>query len=334
MSRRFKIVLTILIISLGAGFIGYSYNLNRIQLHLADVDAGNSGENLKYHFIMIAQDWGDDFWQSVKAGAEEAAEDSGAAIEFLGSVMQDEDGMLESMEVAIASRVDGIIVYVTDEKRFQPLIDKAVDSGIPVITIESDANSSKRNAFVGPNNYMAGMKAGGLAIEAANGMRADVAVIVGGNYAGNSDAANSLLNGFDKSIENAVNIHKATVQYANTGYFSAETSIRRILDEYPEVNVIVCTGFTDTLEVLQVLIDLNRESGIALIGYNNTQQIREYIKYNNLYGAVYEFPRLTGRKSVEDLVQCLRGQAIREFDDTGVYTVTRHNLVSYPSDSR
>lgn len=333
MSQRLKIMLVILIIGLCAGFIGYSYNFNRIQLNLTGGDAGSSGQNLKYHFMMIAQNWGDDFWQSVKAGAEDAAAQNDAAVEFLGSVMQDETGMLESMEIAIASHADGIIVYVTDEKRFQPLIDKAVDSGIPVITIESDANSSKRNAFVGPNNYMAGMKAGELVVEAANGMRANVAVIVGGNYADNSDAADSLLEGFAESVKNASNVYKATVQFANTGYFSAETTIRRILDDYPDVNAIVCTGFTDTLEVLQVLIDLNRENGITVIGYNNTQQIREYIKYNNLYGSVYEFPRQTGRKSVEDLIQCLHGQTIREFDDTGVYTVTRSNLVSYPSDS-
>jgi ribose transport system substrate-binding protein len=325
-------VIAILVVGLCAGFVGYSYNLNRIQLRLAGSDDAIAVKPLKYHFMMIAQDFGDDFWQSVKAGAEEVAEQNGAAIEFLGSMIQDEDEILDCMDIAIASRVDGIIVYVTDEDRFTPLIDKAVDSGIPVITIESDAKGSKRSAFVGPDSHMAGYKEGELAIDSANGAEANVAIIIGGKYSGNADATESLLQGFSESIRNASNVKLATVKYANTGYFSAETIIRNILNDFPKVNTVVCTGLSDTMEVVQVLIDLNRESGITVIGYN-TQQIREYIKNNNLFGSVYEFPRHTGRKSVEDLVNCLNRQSLQEFDDSGVYTVTRSNLVSFPSDS-
>lgn len=332
MKRCLKIMIAALMVALCASFVGYSYNLNKIQMRLAGGDAGNAGRSLKYHFMLIAQDTGNNFWQSVKAGAEEAAAQNGAAVEFLGPLMQDEDQALECMDIAIASRVHGIGVYVTDEARFQPLIDKAVGLGIPVITIESDAKGSKRSAFVGPNSYMAGRREAELVIAAANGAPASVAVIVGGNYSGNDSAADSLLAGFADGIQNTPAVKLLTTQYANTGSFSAETAIRKIVSEYPGVNSVVCTGFTDTLEVVQVLIDLNRKN-IAVIGYNNTPQIREYIKRYNLYGSVYEFPRHTGLKCVEDLVRCLEGQPVQEFDDTGVYTVTRSNLVSYPSDS-
>jgi ribose transport system substrate-binding protein len=332
MKRCLKITLIMLCAVLFLGFAGYSYVLGDIQWKLAGGGAQVGGEPLKYHFVLIAQDMGDTFWQSVKTGAQSAGEKYGAAIEFNGSMIKDVEAELEYLDIAIASRVDGIVVYVTDEARFAPLIDKAVRHGIRVITIESDAEGSRRDAFVGPNSYMVGYNEGKLVQQASTG-RSVVAVIVGGNYAGNRDARTSLLKGFQDSIGGHPGVTLGPVQDSDTGYFGAETIIRNILNEHPEVNTVVCTGLDDTLEIVQVLIDLNRESDITVIGYNNTPQIREYIKNNNIYGSVYENPKGSGYQSVESLVQCINGTKPPSFIDTGVYTITRSNLVSYPAGS-
>lgn len=52
------------------------------------------------------------------------------------------------MEMAIAARVDGIIVQVSDEEAVSAQIDKAEEQNIPVITIRSDAPVSKRVSSV------------------------------------------------------------------------------------------------------------------------------------------------------------------------------------------
>jgi ribose transport system substrate-binding protein len=283
---------------------------------------------LKYHFVLIAQDMGSSFWQQVKVGATLAGEKYDAAIEFNGSMIRDEGMALEYMNIAIASHVDGIVVYVTDQDKFTPLIDKAVNMGIHVVTIESDDKDSKRTTFVGPNSYTAGYYEGNLVAEASDGTSI-VAIIVGGNYAGNGDAKDSLLQGFNDSIGSNPSIKLDTVQLSNTSYFEAETIIRKIIIEHPQVNTVVCTGLDDTLEVVQVLIDLNKEKDITVIGYDNTQQIREYIKNNNIYGSVYEDPEETGYQSIENLVMRIDGQTPPDSINTGVYMITRNNLVSY-----
>jgi ribose transport system substrate-binding protein len=331
MKRSLKILLIVLVSGLCLGFIGYSYNLSEIQIRLVNGSGSNKndGEPLKYHFMMIAQDMGGDFWQSVKAGMQDAAEKYGAAIEYNGSMIQDENEEIDYLKIAIASRVNGIIVYVTDEAKFTPLINKAVSMGIHVVTIESDDKDSLRNTYVGPNSYMVGYNEGGLIAEASGKDSANVAVIVGGNFAGNNDSQDSMLRGFADSIHDYHNITLQTVQVTNSGYFSAETIIRNILSNYPKVNAVVCTGADDTLEVVQVLIDLNKESGITVIGYSNSQQIRDYIKKNCIYGSVYENPKETGYQSIESLVKSLGGEKAPSYIDTGVYTITRSNLVSY-----
>lgn len=331
MKRYLKILLIVLFTCLCLGFIGYSYNLNEIQIKLVGSEDVNKLP-LKYHFAVIAQDMGDAFWQSVKKGAENAGSKYDAAIEYNGPMIQDMDEELECLRIAIASNVDGIAVYVTDESRFTPLIDKAVSQGIHVITIESDVVGSQREAYVGPNSYMAGYDEGNLIVEASGGV-SNVAMIVGGNYAGNNDAKESLLHGLNDSIRDYPEIKVQTVQVSNSGYFGAETIIRSILNDYPDVDTVVCTGSNDTLEIVQVLIDLNRESGITVIGYGNTPQIREYIKKANIFGSVYEDPEETGYQCIENLVLGIMGKKVPRYVDTGVYTITRRNLVSYPAGS-
>jgi ribose transport system substrate-binding protein len=327
MKRYLRIVLIALCSALILGFVGYSYNLSQIQMKFADSGAGG-GEPLKYHFVVIGQDMGDVFWQSLKEGAQKAGEEYSAAIEFNGPMIQDVEAELDYMEIAIASRVDGIIVYVTDPDRFTPLINKAVSLGIHVITIESDDKDSNRDAFVGPNSYTAGLSQGNLVVEAMNGS-ANVAIIIGGNYAGNADAKESLLRGFHDSVSGHANVRLVTEKDSSTGYFGAETAIREILNQYPHVNTVVCTSSDDTLEVVHVLIDLNRDNDITVIGYSNSPQIRDYIRKNNIYGSVYEDPKETGYQSVASLVRILNGQKPPGASNTGVYTITRSNLVSY-----
>ena len=330
MKRFLKTALCILAIGILAALLCYSYSLKQIQIHLAGV---TTGKPLKYHFAVITENTADSFWQSVKVGAESAGEKFNAAVEFNGPLIQDEDEQLEYMNIAIASRVDGIALYVPQPGKFTQLIDEAEGDGIKVVTVESDDKSSNREASIGPDSYNAGVQEGTLVNAALNGS-ANVAMILGGNYASDSDAKSSLLAGFQSSIGSFPDIRQVTVQTTNAGYFGAEKIIRDILNKYPEVNTVVSTSLDDTLEITQVLIDLNKQSKITLIGYGNTTQIREYIKNKNIYGCIYENPEQTGYQSIECLVNSVKGNKIPGFVDTGIFTITRSNLVDYPAGSQ
>lgn len=60
------------------------------------------------------------------------------------------------MEMMIKQKVDGIAIIPVDSEALIDVIDKAVTSGITVICFESDSPSSKRNAFIGADNYKTG----------------------------------------------------------------------------------------------------------------------------------------------------------------------------------
>jgi ribose transport system substrate-binding protein len=329
MKLYLKIILAVFIIGICAVFTGYYYNFNAIKIKLVGNSSSENQKALHYHFVVISQDTGDDFWQSFESGAEEAGSKYDAAIEFNGPVINNDSEEMEDLNIAIASRVDGIAINSADESQFTPLIEKAINEGISVVTVESDDKLSKRSTFIGPNTFNAGISAGNLVVDALH-IKSNVGLIFGGNYTDNSDAETSFLSGFGSSIKNYPAIKLETVQTSNAGYFGAEEIIREMLNSHPDINTVVSTNTDDTLEIVQVLIDLNKVGKITVIGYNYSSQIHDYIENGVIYGTVVENPNQTGYQSIEALVKSVKGQKVPDFIDTGIETVTRSNLLKIP----
>jgi ribose transport system substrate-binding protein len=76
--------------------------------------------------------------------------------------------MATALEQAIAKKPQGLLV-AGFEPILVPVINKAVDAGIPVVTVDADLPESKRIAFVGTGNYQAGLVSGQLTAEALHG---------------------------------------------------------------------------------------------------------------------------------------------------------------------
>lgn len=331
MKAVYKVACFALIAGLTVGLVRYSNSFSDTPIHLIDKE-NDGGKALRYHFVVIAEDMSDSFWQSVKTGAQKAGQKEQAAIEFDGPTVQNEEEELKSFSIAIAANVDGIAVYVPNKTKFKPLINKAIGKGIHVVTMESDDVGSSRSAYIGPNSYDVGTAQGSLVAEAENGS-SNVALILGGNYALNSDLSDSLLKGFQSSIQSHTEIRLQSVQNSSVGYFKAEKIIRNILYEHPSINTVVCTSANDTSEIVQVLIDLNKTGSMTVIGYSNSNQIREYIRNSVIFGSVYENPEETGFQSIECLTKLFNGKQVPSITKTSVYTINKNNLVNYQGGS-
>ena len=76
---------------------------------------------------------------------------------------------IEIMENLITMKVDGIALCATDPTALTPYLNKAVEAGIPVINFESDMPGTKRYAFMGTDNYNAGVHLGHVVGKELNG---------------------------------------------------------------------------------------------------------------------------------------------------------------------
>ncbi len=77
-------------------------------------------------------------------------------IDWQSPEIEDASAQAELIRSAIKDGTDAIIVSCSDRDSLTQAINKAVDSGIPVMTFDSDSPDSKRFAFYGPDDVEMG----------------------------------------------------------------------------------------------------------------------------------------------------------------------------------
>ncbi|AUC52095.1 LacI family transcriptional regulator [Sagittula sp. P11] len=120
-------------------------------------------------YVMITHTQGTDpFWPVVEKGGKDAAAAVGAELEYNYDASGDMSAMAKLIEAAAATQPDGIIVSLPDADALGGAIKGAVDSGIPVITINSGLEASKEVGalmHIGQPEKLAGQAAGERAKE-------------------------------------------------------------------------------------------------------------------------------------------------------------------------
>jgi ribose transport system substrate-binding protein len=120
-------------------------------------------------FYLISANSALPYWQTAAAGFKTAGAQYKVTTRVTGPEGYDAQAELNALQKAVAVHPAGILISVADAKVLQPAIDAAIDAGIPVITIDSDAVNSHRLYFIGTNNLEAGQLGGRRVAEKLGG---------------------------------------------------------------------------------------------------------------------------------------------------------------------
>ena len=130
---------------------------------------GCSRHDNNERYILITVNSKLPYWQTAAAGLAKSAAQYGVKAEMRGPDTYDPQAQVKEFRDAVAIKPAGILVSVADTALMQLAINDAIDAGIPVITIDSDAPASKRLYFVGTNNLQAGRLGGQRVLEKLHG---------------------------------------------------------------------------------------------------------------------------------------------------------------------
>jgi simple sugar transport system substrate-binding protein len=146
-----------------------------------DDDAGGGGSSSKDNvnltqgrdltIAVITHGEGDTFWAVAKKGAEQAGKDMGVTVKYSESA-NDPQKQAQLIESAVTEKVDGIATSNPNTDALRDPIKKAVDAGIPVITLNSgqgDFADLGAITHVGQDESVAGEAAGNRLAESAAG---------------------------------------------------------------------------------------------------------------------------------------------------------------------
>lgn len=106
-----------------------------------------------------------------------AGEELGVTVTIAGPDTVDIPSLVAAIEQTTARRPTGMMVVGWDESALIPAINKAVESGIPVVCVDADVPRSKRLAFIGTDWFDLGVRQGEAMVKALGGRRGKVALL-------------------------------------------------------------------------------------------------------------------------------------------------------------
>lgn len=121
------------------------------------------------HYYLVASNTRLAYWQAASAGLDKISAEYDVHADMRGPETFDPKEQVDDFRAVVAQKPAGILVSVVDPNLMGPEIDKAIEAGIPVITVDSDAPNSKRLYFIGTNNREAGRLGGRELVKKLNG---------------------------------------------------------------------------------------------------------------------------------------------------------------------
>ncbi|MFC1528966.1 substrate-binding domain-containing protein [Candidatus Latescibacterota bacterium] len=130
-------------------------------------ESSSQGKRRDIYFLVSAMGANSYFYDH-KLGLELAGEHFGVETQYKGPPDWNMPAMIQAIELAVARQPAGIMV-IGFEESLNDAVNKAVNAGIPVVTLDSDLPNSNRIAFVGTGNYDAGFRGGAKLAELVQG---------------------------------------------------------------------------------------------------------------------------------------------------------------------
>src|SRR5580704_34618 len=200
----------------------------------------------KPHIIVVTHGQvSDSFWVVVKNGVQLAAKQTGANVEYRAPEKFDMVALSQLIDAAVATKPDGLIVSIPDADALGKSIKAAVAAKIPVISINSGSDVSKKLGclmHIGQEEEYAGKKAGER-MKAEGVKKAFVINQEVGNVALDLRAK-----GFSEGLGTNAEVVAVTMDFT-----SARNAVASYLQKNPDVEGILALGPTGSEPALQAL---------------------------------------------------------------------------------
>jgi simple sugar transport system substrate-binding protein len=248
-----------------------------------------AGANLTIQMITHEQA-GDTFWDKIRAGAEDAAKNTGVTLQYSNNENGPEQATL--VQNAIDSKASGIAVTLSNADAVIPVAKKAADAGIPVVVFNQgidDYTQAGAKMYFGSDETLAGQTIGKkIAAEDPGGKTLCVIQAQG------SVALETRCAGVKSGFANTENL-----QVNGADLPSVQQTLQSKLAEDTSITHIVTLGAPIALAALQAETSAN--STAKIITFDLNQDAAQAIKDGKIEFSVDQQPYVQGYMAVTSL---------------------------------
>lgn len=265
--------------------------------------------------------------QTIAQGAEQAAQELRAqGVEVIVKRLESlgERRELDAIDELVAAGIKGLAIAPSDEPQVCAHLNRIIDRGIPVVTINGDAPTSRRLCFVGMDNSRGGQTAAGLVRE----MLPDGGKVLPLSAHPNNHGHRLRYSGFaDELAAIAPDIQLLSLQYCfNRDDYAYELTLRA-LAEHPDLRVIYVTAHGQH-GVCRAIEQAGRFGQVRVIAYDMTPQNRVDLAENRIAFILDQNAAVQGRAPLEILRDYLLFESRPPHENmfTEIRILTKYNL--------
>ena len=240
-----------------------------------------------YRIYLISKSTSTEFWRSVFAGANAARAEYNVELTICGpETEEDYLGQNRYIEEAIQNHADAIVFSAISYTENAPAIDAAAEAGIKIIVIDSDVNSSRVSARIGTDNIQAGR------ITAAAALDTDAAHLSVGivNFALVSRNGEEREIGLREELEKDSRVEQVYTVNSLTDHDAARTSAISLLEEHPEINVLIGLNEPLGVGVAEASEELDLRGRVRVISFDSNIRCIDLLRSGAVSALIVQNP--------------------------------------------
>jgi ribose transport system substrate-binding protein len=271
---------------------------------------------------LISKGFQHQFWQAVKAGAEQSAKENHVRITFEGPETEAMvDKQIDMLSAALAKKPQALGIAALDSKAAIPLLKRAQSNKIPIIAFDSGVDSDIALTTCATDNIAAAALAADKMAEMI-GDSGEVGLIV---HDQTSRTGVDRRDGFLNEMKSKhPNVKIVGVQYGGGDHLKSAEIAKTMLQANPNLKGIFGAN-EGSAEGAAIGV---KESGkkVVLIGYDSGKEQKEDISSGLMAGAITQNPVGIGKCVVDSAVKALKGEKLPKKVDTGFYWYDKTNM--------
>ncbi|MCE5279037.1 MAG: substrate-binding domain-containing protein [Planctomycetaceae bacterium] len=266
------------------------------------------------------------FWKSVHFGAQQgAASEGGVEIIWKGGIKEDDlEAQVKVIEDFIARKVDGIVLAPLHDKALKRQVADAKAAGIPVVIFDSDLDSKDQVSFVATDNYAGGVKAGEKMLQLLGDKGGKIVMV---RYVAGHASTGKREQGFLDTVKKGKNIEILSENlYGGPDVDTAVKTAENLLPKLRQADGVYTPNEPTSYGMLLVLQQNALAGKIKFVGFDGSPKLAAGLAAGQVDALVLQDPINMGKLAVINMVKHLRGEKVKEFEDTGCALATKENM--------
>src|SRR3954467_14494294 len=297
----------------------------------------------KETYILVTSNIKIPYWQEALAGLNRAGSEMKVTVAMVGPNRYDAKAEREDLQTAIHDKPAGILISAADPDLVTADIDSAVQQGIPVITIDSDAPESKRLFFIGSDNYRIGRLGGDLLVNLLGG-KGNVVMFTYPHQ-------NNLIerqHGYESAFEGHPNLQINQAVDIQGDPAIAYKTAKQLLGTKAKVDAFVCLEAVACPQVGDVVNETNMTGKVTILAMDTDRSTLKWIQQGVISATIAQKPytmAYLGVKLLDDLHHHRPASFAADFAqdpmspmpsrvDTGTFIVDKQNVSKFLEQKR